>query len=251
MKYLNIILILLFCLNTKAQILKGRVVAGETGKPLAAVAVYNGASKQTSYTDSQGAFTISAKKGDEVSFSFVGYKSQRKTVPPALGVAEMYIELFRLSYELDEFTLRPRYTPYQMDSMERKATYARALAREKGGSVMSPVTFIAERLSKKSKQVFNFQKSFNYWEDVKFVESRYSPELVQSLTGLRGDTLANFMNSNLMPLDYARAASDLEIKIWIREHYKAWKASPYLPLLSDSSRQTGEMENKNNSSIAK
>lgn len=240
MKYLNIILFLLLSLSTTAQVLKGRVVSGETGSPIAAVAVYNVTTKQTSYTDSHGLFTISAKKGNEISFSFVGYKSQQKTVPSALGVAEMYIELFRLSYELDEFTLRPLYTPYQMDSMERKATYARALAREKGGSVMSPVTFIAERLSKKSKQVFNFQKSFNYWEEVKFVESRYSPELVQSLTGLHGDTLANFMNSNPMPLDYARAASDLEIKIWIREHYKSWKASPYVPLLTDTSLRTLE-----------
>jgi hypothetical protein len=113
-----------------------------------------------------------------------------------------------------------------MDSMERKSTYSRALAREKGGSIMSPVTFIAEKLSRQSKQVFRFQKSFNYWEEVKFIESRYSPDLVRSLTGVSGDTLARFMNSNPMPGDYARAASDLEIKIWIREQFKNWQSSP-------------------------
>ena len=209
----------------QAQVLRGTVVDGETGTPINTVTVTNLTSQQTVYTNSQGVFTISAKKGDQVMFSFVGYQNQQKTVPASLGTAEMSIDLFRLSYELDEFTLRPLYTPYQLDSMERKSTYSRALARQKGGSLMSPVTFVAEKLSKRSKQIFNFQKSFNYWEDLKFIESRYSPELVASLTGLQGDTLAFFMNSNPMPFDYARAASDLEIKLWIREHYKAWQAA--------------------------
>jgi hypothetical protein len=225
LRYLSIIIFLLLNLYATGQVLKGTVVEGETGNPIVAVVVANLTTQRTSYTDSRGAFTISAKKGDQVTFSFVGYKPQQKTVPSALGAAEMYIELFRMSYQLEEFTLRRRYTPYQMDSIERKSTYSRALAREKGGSIMSPVTFIAEKLSRQSKQVFRFQKSFNYWEEVKFIESRYSPDIVRSLTGLSGDTLARFMNSNPMPGDYARAASDLEIKIWIREQFKAWQSS--------------------------
>ena len=238
MRYLAIITFLLLNLSASSQVLKGTVVEGETGNPITAVVVTNLNTQQTSYTDSRGAFTISARKGHQVSFSFVGFKPQQKTVPSALGAAEMFIELFRMSYQLEEFTLRPRYTPYQMDSMERKSTYSRALAREKGGSIMSPVTFIAEKLSRQSKQVFRFQKSFNYWEEVKVIESRYSPELVHALTGLSGDTLAVFMNSNPMPGDFARAASDLEIKIWIREQFKTWQ-SGNIPVFDHSSPSPG------------
>jgi hypothetical protein len=244
LKYLSIVIFLFLSPCALAQALKGTVVEGETGNPISAVAVVNMNTKQTSYTDSRGMFTISAKRGEQVSFSFVGFKTQQKTVPAALGVAEMYIELFRLSYQLDEFTLRPRYTPYQMDSMERKATYSRALARQKGGSIMSPVTFVAEKLSKQSRQIFKFQKSFNYWEEVKFIESRYSPELVQTLTGLRGDTLATFMNSNPMPVDYARAASDLEIKLWIREQFKRWQSAPPYDTLKQSDTEDSSHSRK-------
>jgi len=172
---------------------------------------------------------MAAEKGDPILFSFVGYKTQQKTVAPSLGVAEMHIELFRLSYQLEEFIYRPRYTPYQLDSMERQSTYQRTLAREKVTSVMSPVTLLADKLSRKSKQIYRFQKSFNYWEDVKFIESRYSQQLVQQMTGLKGDTLAYFMNANPIPYDYARVASDLELKMWIRERYREWLKNPVYP----------------------
>ena len=101
---------------------------------------------------------------------------------------------------------------------------------------MSPVTFIAEKLSKRSRRIFRFQKSFNYWEDQKFIESRYTPELVQQLTKLQGDTLAWFINANPIASDYARVASELELKMWIRDNYKAWLKNPqYPPLIQDSS----------------
>jgi hypothetical protein len=211
------------------QVLKGIVVDGENNAPLAAVAVVNMQTNQSAYTDATGRFVITAKKGEQVSFSSVGYRNQLKTVPAALGVAEMKIEMFHISYELEEFVLRPKYTPYQMDSIARQSTYARALARQKGGSIMSPVTLIAEKLSKRSKRIFNFQKSFNYWEDVKYIESRYTPEMVSSLTGLKGDSLAYFMNAYPMAFDYARVVSDLELKMWVRNNYKAWIKSPDLP----------------------
>jgi len=213
-----------------AQLLRGVVLDGESGKPLVAVSVYNAKTQQYVYTNEIGAFSLPANRGDLISFSFIGYKTQTKSVPASIGAAEMHVDLFRLSYELQEFVYRPRYTPYQLDSMERKSTYQRALSREKVTSIMSPVTLLADKLSRKSKQIYRFQKSFNYWEDVKFIESRYSPELVQQMTGLKGDTLAYFMNTNPMPYDYARVASELELKMWIRDHYREWMKHPQYPI---------------------
>jgi len=214
-----------------AQTLKGVVRDGETGAPLVAASVMNSNTGKFAYTDARGAFSLPARKGDQILFSSVGYKTDQKTVPASLGIAEMQIDLFKLSLQLDEFIYRPRYSPYQLDSMERKSTYQRALAREKITSVMSPVTLLADLISKKSRQVYRFQKSFAYWESVKFIESRYSQELVQQMTGLKGDTLAYFMNANPLPPDYARVASDLELKMWIREHFREWLKNPIYPVL--------------------
>ena len=227
--------LLLFASFTQdAQTLKGTVTDGETGKFLTAVSVFNNNTKQYAYTDAQGDFSIFANKGDQITFSYIGYKTQVKIVPPSIGMAEMHIDLFRMSYELEEFIYRPKYSPYQIDSIERQSTYQRALAREKVRSVMSPVTLLADKLSKKSKQIYRFQRSFNYWEHLKFIESRYSPQLVQQMTGLKGDTLAFFMNANPMPYDYARVASELELKMWIRERYRAWLKHPQYPDIKSS-----------------
>jgi len=229
-----------FAFSAKAQTVKGIVVHGQTGEPLTAVAVLNIRSQQYAYTNRAGAFNLSANKGDKISFSLPGFRTQEKTVPVAIGAAAMRIELIPISYQLDEFIFKPLYTPYQLDSIERKSTYQRALAREKGGSVLSPVTLIAEKISTRSRKIFKFQESFAYWESQKFIESRYSPELVGRLTGLKGDSLAFFINQNPMPYDFARAASDLEIKLWIREKFRAWKPSNPLedPVRPDSSEKT-------------
>jgi hypothetical protein len=53
--------------------------------------------------------------------------------------------------------------------------------------------------------------------------------LVAALTGLTGDTVGYFMNANPMPFDYARAATDLELKMWIRYNYKQWLKNPVIP----------------------
>ena len=93
----------------------------------------------------------------------------------------------------------------------------------------TPELVLAEALSKSSKQKFRFQKNFNYWETEKFVESRYTPEVVAKLTGLTGDSLAAFMMVYPMPYEYARVVSDLELKMWVRNNYKEWIKSPQLP----------------------
>lgn len=228
-------------LGVNAQAIKGTVVDGESGRSLGTVTVLNMTTQQYAYTNVIGQFTLAASAGDKISFSHEGYRTQFVTAsadnPP------LRIELFKLSIQLEEFIYRPLYTPYQLDSMERKSTYQRALAREKGGSVMSPVTALAELFSKRSKQIYRFQKSFNYWETQKFIESRYSASLVEQLTGLKGDTLAYFINANPIPYDYARAASELELKVWIRDRYREWLKHPVYPVViqaADTTKMDGQ-----------
>lgn len=205
---------------TRAQ-LKGLVVDGESGVPLSGASVINIQSQRTALTDATGSFNLSAVYNDQIAVTMPGYKSITRRVPFLRQGAELRIELYKLNYELEEFVFRPKYTPYQLDSMERRAVYKRALSRHKS-SVASPVSWVAEKFSKNSKRIFRFQQNYNQWEDQKFIDTRYTPELVSQMTGLQGDTLAFFMNAYPLPYDFARAASDLEIKIWIRENYKAW-----------------------------
>jgi len=209
--------------------MKGNVVDAETGKGLYPVVVTNAKTGLSVYTDEGGDFSISAQSGDKVVFYYIGYRTIERLMPPVMGVSNQRIEMHTLSVMLNELVIRPKhYTQYQIDSFERHSTYQRALARQHA-AVMSPVSFIAERLSKKSKQIFNFQKQYNYWEDQKFIDSRYTPEIVSQLTNLQGDTLAFFMNAYPVPYDYSRTATDLEFKMWIRDNYREWLKKPVYP----------------------
>lgn len=217
-----------------AQMLKGIVADGSDGRALYPVTVVNVVTQESAYTNENGEFSIRAKTGEEIVFSFLGYTTIRRSMPATLGIATMRVEMFTQNYKLNEVIVRPGYTNYQLDSIRRKSTYSRVLARQKVTSIMSPVSFLADRISHKSRQAYAFQKNFNKWEGERFVDSRYSPELVTRLTQLTGDSLGNFMNAYPMPYDYARTATELEIQMWVRYNYKQWLHRPKDSLMQAS-----------------
>jgi hypothetical protein len=206
--------------------MKGVVINALNGTPLYPVTVVNTTTQQSTYTNERGEFLVNASSGQTIAFSYVGYETSKK-IMSATGTSDVRIELLPLRVALNEVLVRPNYTEYQLDSIHRRSTYQRTLARQRS-SAMSPVSFIAERISKRSRQIVAFQKSYTTWEDIRFVDSRYTPELVQSITQLNGDSLANFMNAYPMPYDYARTATELEIQMWIRNNYKAWIKNPFI-----------------------
>lgn len=212
----------IFCQPAWAQSLNGVITDARSGKPLYPVSVINNETRQYAYSNEFGEYSIVAKPGQKISFSIIGYQTITQSMPPSLGAATMNIKMQAIGYELDEVIIRPKYTPYQADSIQRRRTYSRALS-QRHASVMSPVSFIAEKFSKSSKQVFRFQQNYEKWETEKFIDTRYTAELVTTLTGLTGDSLGHFMNAYPMEEDYARAATELEIKMWVRSNFREWK----------------------------
>ncbi len=206
-----------------AQTVSGTVVDKESGLPIKGVQIVavNDANAKTS-TDAQGRFTLPGTGGESFYIAAAGYAQQIRRAPELVGNVPWKIQLQLFSVSLGEVRVRPFSEGYQLDSFTRVKTYERALSRQRS-SVMSPVSFLAERLSVKQRRLFAFQKDFARMEDEKFIDTRYTPQLTAELTNLSGDTLAHFMNQNPMPYDFARAATDLEIKMWIKDRYKSWK----------------------------
>lgn len=216
------------------QQLSGAVRHSETGELLFPVVVANINTGKTVYSKEDGSFSISCSVGDLIAFHYSGFLPYKITVTTDLLAKHLSIALEPVSYQLKEFVVRPKnYTQYQIDSIERKEIFKTPLRREHA-SPMSPFSYVAERVSKNSKRIFQFQKMYHYLEDQKYIETVYSADLVYELTGLDGDTLAYFMNTYPMPYDYARVATELELKMWIRTNYKAWlKDGKPIPVTMD------------------
>ncbi|MBL7683131.1 MAG: carboxypeptidase-like regulatory domain-containing protein [Flavipsychrobacter sp.] len=237
MRQFLLIYFLLIYSTTYAQTISGIVTEAQTGQSLYPVSVINVSTQQTVYTNQFGAFTINVEEGQQLVFSMVGYKEQRKYITAELIKNGIKVALPILSYELNEFILRPKYTPYQLDSLRRRSTYKRTLAWQRTNSVMSPVSFIADRISKKSRSRLEFQRNFIKWEGEKFIDTRYTPELVSKLTGLTGDSLGHFMNAYPMEYDYARNATELELNMWVRYHYRLWMKNPVIPRIDSADKE--------------
>lgn len=215
-------ILICLCFTGRAQTLQGNVYDAKSKTVLYPVTVVNLRTQQSSYSNEKGFFSIHAEAGDKVAFSYIGYEAKQYTMPVSVGTYSTDIAMEPISYRLNEIILTPDYTPYQHDSISRLRTYTPALSRRHASAFGSPFSFIAEKFNKKSKQTFKFQKNFVKWEKAQFVDSRYTPELVHDMTGLQGDSLGYFMSAYPMSYDYARLATELELKMWIRYNYRQW-----------------------------
>lgn len=216
---------LLFSLSVSSQTLKGIVTDAETGKALYPVTVTNHVTEHTGYTDEQGYFSIAGKSGDVVSFSFLGYRTLQIPAPADL---ELRVALYPLSVKMKEYIYRD-YTPFQKDSIEMTQRYSHELNTQpasvgyssaNGGGFTGLIGTPIKKLSKSYKQNQRFKANFKSGIEQKYIDTRYTPSVVTALTGFAGDTLAYFMNSYPMDYGFARAATDLELKMWIRNNYK-------------------------------
>jgi hypothetical protein len=210
---------------------KGKTVDYESKRPLQGVVIKNLSTNHSVHTDGEGNFDIEGSEGDAILFSCPGYKSEKHVILKGIIGIRLTFNMKMAATELKEVVVRHRFkTQYQNDSAERHEEHARILARNKS-SVASPFSFAAEKFSRKQRSLFRFQKEFHKMEDQQFIDTRYTPELVHSLTALGGDTLAYFMNLYPMDVEYARNASPLELKMWIKYNYRSFIKS------TDSLRQ--------------
>lgn len=222
LRYLLVILFLSTSILAHGQTLQGNVKDKSTGAPLYPVTVVNLTTQATTYTNERGDFTIRAEAGQKVAFSFIGYKSKQYQMPISVGTYRTEIILEPTTYSLREVILMPDYTPYQKDSIQRIKTYRQTLSVPHASPIASPFSYVAEKFSRKSKQTFAFQKKYAELENERFIDTRYTPELVAEQTGLTGDSIGYFMNDYPMPYDYARTATEMEMKMWIRYNYRKW-----------------------------
>ena len=129
LRYFTFTLILL-SFASHAQTMQGIVRDGATGLPMYPVIVVNEATQQAVSTNELGYYSISAKPGEIVAFSFIGYTTSEKPKPLAGDITTLNIVMDPAGYELQEFRLKPGIlTQYQADSAGRAQIYKLPLER--------------------------------------------------------------------------------------------------------------------------
>jgi hypothetical protein len=243
LRYFIVFILLLISTTSFAQILEGSIIDNENKTTISSVAVINKNKSTIVYSDSNGYYKILVSTGDSVLFSHTAYKPVIEQIPFSLGNQYKTILLDPKVYGLKQATITAK-TKYQQDSIEKYETYEHVMnkTQPKVGiaagptalEMTGPVSYLADKISGNSKRAKKFKNDFKTDEQQEYIDTRYTPALVSSLTGIKDeDSLAHFMNSYPMEYQFARQASDLEMKVWIKDNYKQ-----YLNKLKDDKRPT-------------
>jgi hypothetical protein len=215
------------------QVQRGVVVDADSSKPVYPATIANITSGMSYITDEQGAFAIPARNGDVLAFSAIGFHSTRKTAATSKFLT---VEMASLSIKMKEFVLHSGYTQFQQDSAVLATLYDKELntkpiktgfSSANGGGITGLIGGPVQKISKSYRQNKRFKENFESDMEQRFIDTRYTKTLVATLTKLHGDSVTDFMNAYPMDYPFARAATELELKMWVRHNFKEYsKAKP-------------------------
>lgn len=238
-KYLLLLLCNLLAATAAAQQLYGVVKDVATGERLQAVFVENRTSGAVTNTDTSGAYTIAIKRGDALYFHLTGYTPVMFAVVDDTRQQYRNVMMQQLVISIDTVTISG-LSQYQHDSLARRTIYGKKLderpekfkmakrhplygrAGEGTFRMDAPVSSLLRKRTRKYKRLKAFQDRYKAGETQLFIDSRYTPALVQELTGMSDDSARLFMNTYAIPYDFARAATEMELNMWVKFNYRMW-----------------------------
>lgn len=226
MKKLLFILLLIGVAGFAAQaqtMLYGVVLDSATNTPMSKVSVNNLTSKDGVLTDFRGRFAIPVEDNQYIKISYVGYNWTSVHIDEVKNFDFLTVKLSFKKNILKDVTIERQLTLYQKDSLRRAELYKDVLEYEQEKSIEAPVTSLFQKFSKKYKNLRKLQTQAKDMERQKFIDTKYVPETVQRITGLKGDELAYYMNAHPMEYDFARTAAELEIRWWIKTTWEKYK----------------------------
>ncbi|MRG45966.1 hypothetical protein GFS24_12630 [Chitinophaga sp. SYP-B3965] len=187
------------------------------------------------FSDNGGYYRISARKGDVIIVSFIGYVSDSFTVTNYAGSETHDVRLREQERFLPGVDISGKWNPYQLDSISRAEEFKpfletdnRSLVdkskRGQGGFglVFSPFS----RYSQKEKDLRKFKKLYEDYNEQSYIDYRYSKAFVSKVTGLTGDSLLQFVYKYTPSHNTLRTMSNETLIYWISERVKLWRKDP-------------------------
>jgi len=215
-----------------AQLVTGVLLDTEHHQPIINASVVNKATGGVTLTDADGKFSIAASLGQVLAFSHMSYEASSIIVASG-NTTDLQVKLVPNEVMLQKVIISSR-TKYQTDSAERHEMYGHELTRTlvakpkmtvgTGIGLSGGFGWLADKITGNSKSAKRFRKGFATDDEVKFIDSRYNTDVVALVIDMKDrDSIATFINHYPMEYDFARAATELEIKAWVRANYREYQ----------------------------
>lgn len=216
--------------NAQEKLLTGYLKDSLTLNSIMGATVSNRNTRVIAETNIKGFFTILVHPGDLLFFSAQGYKSD--TLRYFLNISDtIHVELQPQLQDSLNVTVSTRtFTKYQQDSVQRRLEFMedagpKTKAFSKANSGAGIGLNLDAIFKKKDRQVRENYNRFNDREKELYIDSRFSAEMVQYYTRLKGDSLVQFMREYRPDYDWLRKnTSQQEMLFYLNDKLKLFNA---------------------------
>ena len=218
--------------NAQYQV-KGTVYDSSRLYPLEAVTVLSSSGKGA-ITDINGNYHIDVNEKDSIWFSYLGKPTMKYAVLSMTDPLHFDVSLRINITVLKGVTVSPRN--YRLDSIQNRIDYAKVFNYERpklkptmgGGAGGVGVGFDLDEIIqmfqfRKNKNMQRFQERLIREEQDKFVDHRFSRQLVRRLTNLINEKLDSFMVMYRPSYQFTLLTSDYEFQSYIKKCYEQFK----------------------------
>jgi hypothetical protein len=213
---------------------KGTVYDSSIAYPLEAVTVLSTSGKGA-LTDLNGNYQIDVGEKDSIWFSYLGKATIKYPVLKMLDPLHFDISLHINATVLRNVTITPRN--YRLDSIQNRIDYAKIFDYERpklkptlgGGPGGVGVGFDLDEIVRmfqfrKNKNMLMAQQRLLQQERDKFIDHRFSKQLVRRLTSLTGERLDSFMIIYKPTYEFTLITSDYDFQSYIKRCFEDFSA---------------------------
>ena len=224
-------------LSTNAQLIRGKVIDRQSGKPLSNIIIKMRYSQTASGPN--GEFMIIPSKQDTIYFSGFGYATY-PLIYRDDNPKEVLIQMVESGINLDEVAIFSKRN-HKADSLQLRKEYAKEFNYKPPGlkSIFVPVSPGQKRmpfefvslnlggvislLTQKYSKASKFKKRLLKDESLSYIDSRFSQDRIVQLTKLSGDSLYLFIEKYQPQKETLISWSDYELMTYIKSSYKEFK----------------------------
>lgn len=225
------------------QEVNGIVYDRDTKQRVAKVYIYNTSNDQGVFNNLKGEFHLTASKGDVLIAATEGYFPDTISFK---GEETLILYLKRSSVMLRQVSIIARKSPSE-SLKQNKEDYNSAYRNGDPGSLFTvgdsgaglSIDALYSLISRKGKNARYLQEIIERDYQNNIIDYRFTPELVSSTTGLKGEQLDDFMTQYRPSYYFILGSNDYNLALYIRSSYEAYRKDPAkrrLPPLIDETQ---------------
>jgi hypothetical protein len=240
--------ILLFSIISfvQAQEIEGEVSSSSDNLPIEGSHIVNTTANKMAISDEKGRFHLLAKKGDTLVVSNINFNTKQFIVNNeaflkiSLNPAVIQLDEIRVT-NLPETEAAFRKKLLDMEEIEDNSIKIDGLMPTKpkgkipknydpnytnsiGYAINKPISFIVKKLSKSHKNKVKYYQTVANHGNTISNSKKYNPQIVEELTGLKGDDLTNFIQYLDMDPAFVKRSSEYEIAAHILKEFDYYKS---------------------------